>query len=410
MGEERDIGIVGSGPAALALGAALARRGASIALIAPEPERRWAPNYCLWADEVPDALMHLAERTWDGAVVATPSSERTLSRRYVKLDGGALADHFWGALRDADARVVAQPVEGITHEEGASTIHTADGSTERVKVVIDASGARTPFVERVHRRAAAHQVAYGLWLDAPGHPFDPTRATLMDFRPACPDDADPPSFVYVLPMSERWVFIEETSLARRPAVSMDLLRARLEQRLLSLGLANARRGGEERCVIPMGLALPARGQPLVPFGAAASMVHPASGYSIAHVLRKVAPVADAIVEPLLDGDPHRAIAAGNAAVWPRRDRSCWELYAFGLESLVGMSPSETSAFFDRFFELSDDDWAGYLSGTLPPGQVGTAMTRLFRTLPPAVLWHLIRTSVSAGVAPLARTFLQPRNP
>lgn len=410
MGEIRQIGIAGGGPAALAIGAALAKRGASITLVAPEPSRRWAPNYCLWADEVPATLAHLCERTWETVTVATPAAERTLRRSYAKLDGDALQDHYWAALRAAGARVVAQSVENITHHEKASTIHAADGSTERVRVVIDASGARTPFVERVHGRAPAHQVAYGVWLETPGHPFDTNSATLMDFRPACPDEDDPPSFLYALPVSSERLFVEETSLAHRPAVSFDVLRERLEKRLQSRGLSGARRLGEEHCVIPMGLALPAQRQPLVPFGAAASMVHPASGYSIAHVLRKADAVAGAIAERLGRDDVPSAIAAGNAAVWPRPDRASWELYAFGLESLVDMSPDETRSFFDRFFDLPDLDWSGYLSGALAPSELGTVMTRLFRSLPAAVQWHLVRTTVSSGIAPLARTFLQSRIP
>jgi lycopene cyclase-like protein len=372
--------------------------------------RRWAPNYCLWADEVPASLQPLCERTWETATVATPAAERTLRRRYVKLDEDALQDHYWAALRAGGVRVIDQAVENITHDENGSTIHAADGSSERVQVVIDASGARTPFVERVHDRAPAHQVAYGVWLEAPGHPFDTDSATLMDFRPACPEDDDPPSFLYVLPVSSERLFVEETSLAHRPAVPFDMLQNRLEARLQSLGLAGAPRLGEEHCVIPMGTALPARGQPLVPFGAAASMVHPASGYSIAHVLRKADLVAEALAEPLARDDVPSALAAGNAAVWPRSHRAVWELYACGLESLVEMSPSETMAFFDRFFELPDPDWSGYLSGALTPSRLATAMTRLFRSLPGAVRWHLVRTTVSAGMAPLARTFLQSRTP
>ena len=410
MGEMTDIGVLGSGPAALALGAALARRGATVSLVAPEPTEPWAPNYCLWADEVPEAMSALIANAWDAVLVATPGVERTLHRRYVRLDGAALSESLWGDLRAASARVVPHRVERVAHGEDGADIHAADGSVIRVRVVVDASGARSPFVTRVHGRAPAHQIAYGLWLDAPGHPFDPGRAVLMDFRPAQPGAKEPPSFLYVLPTSERELFIEETSLAHRPAVSLDLLRARLERRLRVLGLDGATRLREERCAIPMGLGLPAHGQRLVPFGAAASMVHPASGYSIARTLRKAEPVAQAIVGALASADAKAAVSSGNAALWPRADRSCWELYTFGLESLVDMSAEETWAFFERFFDLVQEDWAGFLSGSLPPSQLGTVMTRVFRSLPPSVQWHLLRTSVSSGVAPLARSFLQSRNP
>ena len=160
----------------------------------------------------------------------------------------------------------------------------------------------------------------------------------------------------------------------------------------------------------MPVEVAARGQPLVPFGAAASMVHPASGYSLAHTFRKAEPVAAALVDELASGDRDTAIAAANAALWPRADRSAWELYTFGLETLLDLDADETAAFFERFFELSAADWTGYLSGTLPRPQLGAVMTRLFRSLPKPVQWQLIRTTVSSGAAPLARTFLQSRNP
>jgi lycopene beta-cyclase len=228
----------------------------------------------------------------------------------------------------------------------------------------------------------------------------------MDFRPAASDAAEPPSFLYMLPFSDERVFVEETSLARRPAVSFELLGARLERRLSALGLERAERIGVERCAIPMGLALPARGQPLIPFGAAASMVHPASGYSIAHALRKAPVVAAAIVEALQSDDPTQASAAGNAAVWPHAQRSAWELYTFGLETLLSMGGVETGRFFSEFFELPHDAWSGFLSGQLPPTELVAVMTRLFRRLPAPIRWHLVRTGMSAGAAPLARTVLQ----
>ena len=55
-----DIGVLGSGPAALSIAAACGRLGASVLIVAPEPESLWLPNYCLWADEVPLEMEGLA--------------------------------------------------------------------------------------------------------------------------------------------------------------------------------------------------------------------------------------------------------------------------------------------------------------------------------------------------------------
>jgi len=394
----------------LAIASACIRRGASVTLIAPSPRKAWLPNYCLWAEEVPDALEVLIERTWREVSVATPLGERHLRRPYAKLHTESFQRRLFEDLRAGAARVVPERAAALEHDRDGTLVRMHGGQSQRVRVLIDASGAGSPFVERVHRRPPAHQVAYGVFLHAPGHRFDLDRATLMDFRPAGSPAStaagEPPSFLYLLPLSADRLFLEETSLAHRPGANMAVLRTRLEARLASLGLDQAPRTGEERCSIPMGLGLPVQGQPLVPFGAAAAMVHPATGYSIAHALRKAEPVAEAIVTALGEGGVELARAAGNAAVWSRAQRATWELYAFGLEALVSMDAAETSRFFDTFFRMPISSWAGYLAGTLNPSELGGVMTRLFRSLPASVRWRLVRAGISAGAAPLARTVLQ----
>jgi lycopene cyclase-like protein len=401
-----DIGVLGSGPAALSIAAACSRRGASVALVAPEPESLWLPNYCLWADEVPPEMEGLAEHIWPDVCVATPLGTRKLNRPYVKLNTLELQTFLWNAFRSGTAHVIPRRASHLDHRVGETRIHVEDGSTHRARLVVDASGATTRFVRRVHRRGPAFQTAYGLMLRAPDHGFDPGQMTLMDFRPASTHATEPPSFLYALPLSGGRLFLEETSLARRPAVRLEVLRARLQVRLESLGLEHAERIGEELCSIPMGLGLPAHGQPLVPFGAAASMVHPASGYLISRILRKAEPVAKSILEGLDSGGADAAVASGNATLWPRSQRTVWELYGFGLEALVDMNATAITRFFDSFFRLPFEEWSGFLAGTLGPSELGVVMTRLFRSLPASVRWHLVRRGLSGGAAPLARSFLQ----
>ncbi len=406
MDDLHDIGILGSGPAALAIAAACARRGASVALISPAPESPWKPNYCLWADELPRAMEDLVEQLWPEVCVATPWGNRVLERPYVKLDTRGLQGFLWDTLRTGSLCVTSDRATGLDHREGETRVHGEDGSISRVRVVIDASGAGSRFIKRVHQRAPAFQTAFGLMLRAPDHRFDPSRMVLMDFGEPSSSASDPPSFLYVLPLGEDRLFVEETSLARRPAMRLDLLRARLESRLAGLGLGECERLSEEHCSIPMGLGLPAPRQALVPFGAAGAMVHPASGYLISRVLRHADPVAESILAGLALDDPALAIASGNATLWPRPQRSVWEIYGFGLETLVSMSATEIARFFDTFFQLPTHAWSGFLSGTLSPSRLAVVMTQLFGSLPASVKWHLLRTGLSAGAAPLLRSVLQ----
>jgi lycopene cyclase-like protein len=403
----RDIAILGSGPAALAIGSALARLGCDITVIAPNPRAAWEANYCLWADELPEGAAGSVERTWGEVVVATPRGEQVIARPYAKLDGHSLADSMWRDLDKGSARVIDGRAVSVRHHSDASSVLVSNDVEERARVVIDASGAESPFVARNIRQPAAFQIAYGVLLDARSHPFDPSRAVLMDFRPADADDNEPPSFLYALPLRDGRLFVEETSLAHRPAVSFELLRSRLQTRLIRWRLADCEVLATERCRIPMGVPLPEPRQHVVPFGAAASMVNPASGYSIAHALRKAEPAARAIAHALATSGREEALAAGNTAVWPSADRAAWALYAVGLESLVAMTSEQTSAFFAGFFQMPQADWSDFLAGTLSAREVGRVMARVFRFVPPSVGWHLVWTSVSTGAAPLAKAFLQP---
>jgi len=137
------------------------------------------------------------------------------------------------------------------------------------------------------------------------------------------------------------------------------------------------------------------------------MVHPASGYLMSQIARKADPVALALMDALETAGPQDAINTAMSTLWPRDQRKSWELYGFGLESLVSMSTTETARFFDAFFRLPTEAWSGYLAGTLSPSDLGSVMTRLFRSLPLSLRWRMVRSSVSSGLAPLARSILHP---
>jgi Lycopene cyclase protein len=69
---------------------------------------------------------------------------------------------------------------------------------------------------------------------------------------------------------------------------------------------------EEFSFIPVGGPMPRRDQPLTAFGAAANLVHPATGYSITRMLEESGPLADAMVGVLRQGLP---VAESSAEVW-----------------------------------------------------------------------------------------------
>lgn len=74
---------------------------------------------------------------------------------------------------------------------------------------------------------------------------------------------------------------------------------------------------EEWSYIPVGGPLPLTTQPVTAFGAAANLVHPATGYSIARSLREAPALAEAIARILEGRQPVGATAHDVwQALWP----------------------------------------------------------------------------------------------
>ena len=121
--------------------------------------------------------------------------------------------------------------------------------------------------------------------------------------------------------------------------------------------------------------LPLSSNPLTAFGAAAGMVHPATGYSVARSLAAADAVADAVAAALASGAPPAAVSAAYwRALWPPDARRAAAFHVFGMELLARLDPGDTNAFFTAFFALPPALWRGFLASTLSPlGLLGFAL-------------------------------------
>ncbi|XXG68256.1 hypothetical protein AAC387_Pa06g1383 [Persea americana] len=115
------------------------------------------------------------------------------------------------------------------------------------------------------------------------------------------EEAEHPTFLYVMPMSPTRVFFEETCLASRHAMPFDLLKKKLMLRLDSMGVRIIKIYEEEWSCIPVGGSLPNTEQKNLAFGTAASMVHPATAYSVVRSLSEAPKYASAIAGILKQG-------------------------------------------------------------------------------------------------------------
>ena len=407
-----DVLVLGGGPAALCIASELNQRGVAVAGIAPDPvDDPWPNTYGIWADELKMVgLEHLLEHRWsdtvsyfgDGGSTAQDQSH-THSIDYGLFDRAAL-QRYW--LERADGVVWHQDTAERVELNGAITsVSCGSGTTLQARVVIDASGSRTPHIRRPDQGPVAGQAAYGVVGRFSKPPIEPGRFVLMDYRCdhlSAEQRSEPPTFLYAMDLGDGVFFVEETSLALAPGVPYDVLKQRLQQRLDLRGVEITEVIHEEFCLFPMNLPLPDRSQPVLAFGGAASMVHPASGYMVGSLLRRGPDLAQAISVALANQNLGSAALAqrGWQALWPIELVLRHQLYQFGLGRLMGFNEALLRTHFSTFFSLPREEWFGFLTNTLPLPRLMAVMLRLFALSP----WELRRGLVLGAAQDQAPRF------
>jgi lycopene beta-cyclase len=374
-----DVLIAGAGPAGWALAAACARRGLSTALADPAPLAPWRATYGLWADEL--SLPGSAIAAAPARTLAIGTSEHLLRRRYLVARNEGL--RAW--LTDERVQLLPGRVRHAVHGPSGSTVDFDRGHRVAAGIVVDATGARRVLSGGPPRRTA-EQTAFGLVLDvADAERLIPADTALfMDWRQA--SQVADPSFLYALPLGDGRVLVEETSLARRPGLDQDLLAARLRARLAARGITPGRR--EERVRIALDLP-PVRAGRVVPFGVAAGLVHPATGYSLATSLQ----LAPLVAEALADGLGHGPAAAAKAAhqrIWSPLAKGVHALRLHGLRALRALPAEGLPEFFELFFSLPEEHQRAFTSDREDLTGNAAMMAEVFRLAPWALRTRLIR--------------------
>jgi len=364
-----EVVVLGLGPAGRALASACAARGLAVTAVDPRPELPWRAIYGAWQDELP-AAVPLA------ATVQRPLTWTTraqyLDRPYCVLDTPALQRsmdlsrvHVHAARAAADGRALD------------------DGTPLTARVVIDARGAPA--------RGRTQQTAYGVLVGgAEAEPLlQGAAAVFMDWR------ADrghcTPSFLYAVPLGDDRVLLEETCLARRPGLAFEELAGRLRTRLAAHGV---RLGGDEqveRVRFALDTPLPPRewlgATPgVVRFGAAAPLVHPASGYSVAAALRLAPAMADVLAAGGTAADLQRLL-------WSARARAVHAIRLRGMRSLLALSPEQVPEFFAAFFALPTRDQRAYLSGRDDLAGTAGAMRAVLPRMPAQLSARVVRAAL-----------------
>lgn len=368
-----DVLVVGGGPAGRALAAETGRRGLRTVLLDPAPDTPWRHTYGSWAAELPPDLPRsvIAARARGRAIART---EHWLGWDYAVLDVPALRAHLAAGLDRAGVEVRTGRAVGLS---AADTVALAGGGELPARLVVDAGGGRQP-LGRPDHRIPAEQTAYGVIVDAEAAAgvLSPGEALFMDWR-ADHGELGPATFLYAVPLGGGVVLLEETSLARRPGLPMPVLRRRLLARLSRHGI-DAAGAVDERVLFRLDAPRHRAPRPLVDqplagaaslprepcvlgFGAAAPLVHPASGFSLADSLTLAPAVAHALASRL-PGEPAAALAAARAVLWPAKARAVHRFRRIGLEALLRMPSRRVPEFFELFFALPERYRWAYLTG------------------------------------------------
>jgi len=394
-----DVLVIGGGPAGRAIAGECASRGLRTGLVDPQPDRPFTATYGAWADELPPGL--------PDSVVAARARGRAVAHRthdlgweYVVFDVPALRAHLDERLAD-----VAVHAARATGAAGPGRVALDDGSELTASVVIDAAGRWQPLRQGRVTRTSAEQTAFGVVVPAEAAaPLVPAgEALFMDWRPDHGEDGWP-TFLYGIPVGAGVVLLEETSLARRPGLPVPVLKRRLHARLAHHGIPIPPEARTETVRFPVDR--PRHDVPgVLGFGAAAPLVHPATGFSIAAALGLAGPVADAVAAHLPAG-PEAALAAAREVMWPRTARAVHGFRRIGLEALLRMPPEEVPGFFDVFFDLPERQRWAYLTGRDDLSGTVATMGGLFA----ASGWRLRRRLVVPAVLPRLRANDEPAGP
>ena len=291
---------------------------------------------------------------------------------------------------------VAAQAAGVRHHRSHSVLRCVDGRRFEATLVVDATGGQARLVRYAEGSSPAYQTAYGISARFDNDPLLGEPMVLMDYRDRA-DERGPPSFLYGWHQGDgRW-FVEETVLAARPAVPVEVLEQRLHRRLRTRGVCPLRVYERERCKIAMGTALPSLERRMLAFGASAGLVHPATGYQMGHMLQVGQFVADAICHGLRRGLPCAGVVRrAGEAMWPDWKREARRLLLFGMEVVAGLDRRGASRFFGTFFSLPRRDWCDYMSGQVDSARLTAIMWQLFQRAPMSLRIDLARRAVMSG--------------
>ncbi|KAJ8766691.1 hypothetical protein K2173_004515 [Erythroxylum novogranatense] len=335
-GEILDLVVIGCGPAILALAAESAKLGLKVGLIGPDLP--FTNNYGVWEDEFKDlGLERCIEHVWRDTIVYLDerSDPILVGRAYGRVSRQLLHEELLSRCVESGVLYRSSKVDRIFEaNDGHSVVACEDGVSVPCRLVTVASGAASGKLLQyeVGGPRVSVQTAYGVDISK------------------------------IL-----------SCLASKDAMAFDLLKRKLMSRLETMGVKLLKIYEEEWSYIPVGGSLPNTEQKNLAFGAAATMVHPATGYSVVRSLSE-APNYASVIAKILKGNHSK-----DELTYERNKKCQRSFFLFGLALILQLDIDGIRTFFRTFFRLPNWMSQGFLGSTLSSADLAMRI-RLVRHL------------------------------
>jgi len=359
---DADVLIVGAGCAGLSLAVHLLEAGASdleIVLLDRRSSHGRDRTWCYWSG--PDHPFQAAVRqSWNRWRVVTSEGEvergsRSVAYRCIQ------ADTFYDlALERIERSPNVKLVRGVSVEalrdiEGGVAAVTEDGEFT-ARRAFDSRPPEPGPVPAGEIHWLQHFVGLEVETDRPA--FDPSVATLMDFRVM--DGADI-RFMYVLPLDDRTALVEDTFFGGEPRLESDYLESIDRYLAERLGVASWTEKHREHGAIPMSTVPPAApsSQRVTSIGLRAGLARPATGYAFLAIQRHsrrlaVYTIRAGVDRPMPRGRPYpRAVAFLDRVFLAYLERQPQEAPEMFREMFEGVAPERMARFLFDGGTLAD---------------------------------------------------------
>ncbi len=340
-----DLVLVGGGLQNGLIALALRRRQPALRLCLIESGPALAGNHT-WCFHASDAgpedaelVAGLAEHNWQSYRVLFPRLERELATGYSMLSSERLAELVTKAFVGAPGSGIELNAHAV--DICADRVVLADGRVLRARAVIDATG---PERHELLSGKSGYQKFVGLEVRThTAHGL--TSPILMDARV---EQQDGFRFLYVLPLAEDRLLLEDTCFSGSKELDYDLFCERIHAYAEEQGYAIDELVRAEKGVLPLpwaGSVPPHHADQPIRAGYGGGWFHPVTGYSFPIALRIASFIAKSSIDQLR--------AEGLTSLRSDQERQMKFAYRLNKMLFTWFAPQERYNVLERFYTLDE---------------------------------------------------------